>query len=143
MSTAINLLKGLHYIRIEVKILDQRIKRQHLEMQGISSARLGGITRSHNLPEGLERMVAKKDELERAQEKSIVRLYEQMKAAEELLRTEDDPQMRLLMRLLYVEEKKLHEVSKCMYVSKATAERINKRVKEKYGAQTMTALEGE
>ena len=69
MSTAIDLLKGLHYIRIEVKILDQRVKRQQLEMQEILSARLGGFARSKNLPEGLERMVARKDELERAQEK--------------------------------------------------------------------------
>jgi DNA-directed RNA polymerase specialized sigma subunit len=137
METALDVLKGLSHVRVEIGVLEQRIIRQKVEMQGLSSVRITDMPRSPHLPEGLDRIMAAKDALELEQRKSIAKLYERMRSAELILQEEDDPDMRVMMRLYYVEEKPFRDVFNCMYISKAKACRINAKIREKYEKQKL------
>ncbi len=141
METALELLKGLRYIRLELSVLEQRIRKQEVEMRGFRSLTISDMPRNQHMPEGLDRAVAAKEALEREQRESIACLYEKMRTAEQLLQEEGDADMRVLMRLYYVEEKPLSEVCRCMYMGKAKACRINKKVREKYARKKMIPAE--
>ena len=136
-----DLLRGLRYITLEISVLEQSILKQKADMQGFSSMRITDMPKGNALPEGLDRPMAAKDALEREQRESIAKLYERKRAAEKILREEPDADMRLLMRLHYVEEKPMADVCRYMFMGKATACRINKKIRDKYARRKMIPAE--
>lgn len=136
-ETQLELLKGLRYITLEISVLEQSIMKQKADMQGYSSTKIDDMPKGQALPAGLDKPMAAKDALERAQRESIALLYERKRMAEEILRKEQNPDMRLLMRLHYVEGKPMAEVCRYMFMGKATACRINKKIREKYAKRKL------
>lgn len=131
--TGLELLRSAKYISKEILVIERGIREQSAAMQGLSSLRISDMPKSQKMPEGMDRVLANKDELERKQRESVSVLYVMLGEVEEMLQKERNPDMRLVLRVMYVENRPAREAQKLLNFSKSTLERINRRVKEKYG----------
>jgi DNA-directed RNA polymerase specialized sigma subunit len=128
----LELLKATKYISKEIQVIERAIQEQTAAMQGLSSMRISDMPRSKKMPEGMERVYANKDELEREQRETVAELYTMLRDAEELLQKEKNADMRLILRVMYVENKPAREARRLLHLSKSTIDRIHRKIKEKY-----------
>ena len=131
----LDLLKATKYISKEIQVIEREIREQTAAMQGLSSMRITDMPRSTKLPEGMDRVLANKDELEREQRETVAELYMMLREAEHMLRSESDPEVRLIMRVMYIEDRPAKDAQRLLHMSMSTLMRLKGRVKLKYGTK--------
>ncbi len=129
----IALLKSADMINKEIQVLERQIRDQSAAMLGYASMKITDMPKGKQMPAGMDKVLANKDELEITQRETIACLYEQLREAEILLQSEKNAEMRIVMRIIYVEKRPANYAQKLMKMSRSGIDRIIKRVKEKYG----------
>lgn len=133
--TGLDLLKAAKNIRTEIDLIEREIREETARMQGMSSMKFDDMPRSRKMPEGMDRALAKKDELEREQRNSVADLYEMLGETERILQKEGDPELRLIMRVMYVENRPAKDAQRLLHMSMSTLDRLKRKVKLKYGTK--------
>jgi len=123
-------LNKLYFLKIEIKELKDEIK----NLSEISSPGLSGMPHSNKKSNPIEQFFMKKEKLIEKLIKKLEKYIEELNRIENFIENIDDPEIRTIARLRYIDNLKWEDIGKQVHLDRSVcSKKLTKYVGENYG----------